>query len=550
MAEYPSPKETEDVIDRNISAFIDPELMAKRTKFFKENFEYYGSAGTGAEASVARMTHKESGKIYAVKGLKQKRSSVSNRPQPHHEVRILAILSEIGIGTGQETTVDLSNDFWFPCTPTDSKQCLVIEYCELGSLRDYVEERAYLAQLGLERLWSTQHEGFYRNIYKQIMAGVAFLHFGYGTDAYDAENRRPKGRNAVIHRDIKPDNVLVCPAPPGTHSELVRIKLADFGGAHHVGFPDSEKVLYFFSDDYIAPEFYKGKLPRHMANEASDVFAAGATIHWCIFGRPPYVRRNGEMFPRFKPLTISDKMHKGGSNFSGDFYARVHDALAPKKDRADALQIYEYLEKGHDEYMQAYTAWYDEVEAPRLRAEQEATRQRQAATAARQRQESEDRRERNEETAVMRQAREEAYVWFIKQAEQHPQRIRCHFPFCRFRELGPREHFHVPCTEPNCPMAQTVGLHHHNPGEDEMAEVEAQVRQTMFQRLQEQREQAQPPPFQHVLHTPQHRRAHQPAVQMVQQGQTQAQAGQAAWAQFAQANRERDESEGSPMDLL
>ncbi len=86
-------------------------------------------------------------------------------------------------------------------------------------------------------------------------------------------------RQGVVHRDVKPGNVLLCPGEDG------RVVLTDFGIASSVG--DSSITttgLLLGSPSYIAPERARGQAP----GPASDLWSLGATLFTAVEGRPPY----------------------------------------------------------------------------------------------------------------------------------------------------------------------------------------------------------------------------------------------------------------------
>ena len=108
-----------------------------------------------------------------------------------------------------------------------------------------------------------------RNIAIKLARAVAALH-----------------RVGVVHRDIKPDNVIL-------ESEG-SLKLIDFGVVRVPGIEDSPPEDIPGTPAYMAPEMFDGE----PGNEATDIYALGVTIFRAFTGEFPYGNPDATSPPR------------------------------------------------------------------------------------------------------------------------------------------------------------------------------------------------------------------------------------------------------------
>ena len=88
-------------------------------------------------------------------------------------------------------------------------------------------------------------------------------------------------RAGIVHRDVKPANVLV--------GDGGRAWLTDFGIATSAGDPHlTAHGIVVGSPSYVAPERVRGEEPGPPA----DLWALGATLYTAVVGRPPFERGN------------------------------------------------------------------------------------------------------------------------------------------------------------------------------------------------------------------------------------------------------------------
>ena len=116
-----------------------------------------------------------------------------------------------------------------------------------------------------------------RNIAIRLARAVATLH-----------------RDGIIHRDIKPDNVIL--------ESGGSLKLVDLGVVRIRGMEDTPPGEIPGTRAYVAPEMFAGEA----GNEATDIYALGITLFRAFTGAFPYGNSDAESAPsRDRPIELT-----------------------------------------------------------------------------------------------------------------------------------------------------------------------------------------------------------------------------------------------------
>ena len=195
-------------------------------------------------------------------------SQTMNSAGPMVEIAVLKKLTHVNV-------IRLYNVVDDPTSPTVS---LVLEYANGGDLGQQIKNAAaHPETLG----W---HDGVPGGMHprrvwywcRDVVSGLAYMH-----------------KQGVLHRDIKPDNILLDTGGDATlKPEYFQAKLADFGASMITpeGGDDRDRVEDIAgTPSYMSPECVKG---GPYGGFASDVWSLGMTMYHLLFGHVAYKADN------------------------------------------------------------------------------------------------------------------------------------------------------------------------------------------------------------------------------------------------------------------
>ncbi|NXG43309.1 IKKE kinase, partial [Psilopogon haemacephalus] len=218
--------------------------------------------GQGATASVYKARNKKSGELVAVKVFN---NASYLRPQ-EVQMREFEMLRKLN----HKNIVKL---FAVEETGSSKQKVLVMEYCSSGSLLSMLEDPVNAFGLA---------ESEFLIVLQCVVAGMNHLR-----------------ENGVVHRDIKPGNIMRLVGEDGQSI----YKLTDFGAAREL--EDDEKfVSVYGTEEYLHPDMYERAVLRQPQQKTYgvtvDLWSIGVTFYHAATGSLPFVpfggpRRNKEI---------------------------------------------------------------------------------------------------------------------------------------------------------------------------------------------------------------------------------------------------------------
>lgn len=267
-----------------------PRVRLVRTDLANPFPEYrpIGLVGQGQFAQVHCAVHKQTGQLVAIK---------QTRHTPEHPSQEPLILGE------------LCHSNLVCCqaiAQTNAGYQFVLDYCEAGTLRTYLEMNAQSAVLSPQRL---------THIALDVLKGLRYIH-----------------SEQVIHGDLKPENILLtyqAQSVDQKSSQLVA-RIGDFGSARFSELP-SQSRKEIGSPTYAAPERFEGQ-----SSQVSDLYSAGVVLYELFFGErpfsgsPDYLRQAHQT----QSIPFSNSVHLSVQSF---FRRALHKLPKNRFDSADKM---------------------------------------------------------------------------------------------------------------------------------------------------------------------------------------------------------------------
>ncbi|KAI9362641.1 kinase-like domain-containing protein [Pilaira anomala] len=212
--------------------------------------------GQGSFATVYKAQHKFTNQIVAVKSVRRSKLTKKLLENLESEISILTAIRHDHI-------VGL-----IECQKTESNIFLVMEFCSLGDLSHYIKDiRANNSTKGPA---GGLPERVVRHFLKQLANALEFL----------------RSKN-LVHRDIKPQNLLLVKPKDSSHNDLPILKVADFGFARFLPNASLADTLCG-SPLYMGPEILSYK----KYDAKADLWSVGSVLYEMVTGRPPFRAQN------------------------------------------------------------------------------------------------------------------------------------------------------------------------------------------------------------------------------------------------------------------
>ena len=230
----------------SIGGVADPEMIELIGEIAIGRYKYIEKIGSGGMGIVHKVFDAKEEKPVAMKILRDSLTSSKKAIERFfREARIAATLQHDNIVNILDYHLDQNQ----------GKSYIAMEYVDGPSMRDILEDR-------LSETMELTSDYIARNLYYSAQLCNA-LHVTH--------------QRGIIHRDIKPDNVMI-------NRDNV-VKVTDFGIVHIEEATFTPTGALIGTPRYMSPEQVQG----HRVDGRSDIYAVGIILYEMIVGTPPFL---------------------------------------------------------------------------------------------------------------------------------------------------------------------------------------------------------------------------------------------------------------------
>ena len=270
------------------------QLVEGRVRFFLGTYQVIGPLGQGGMGQVFKAISRETNAVVAIKVLPISKTTPQTIENFSREIKSQAKLNHPNLVRVVDSGYD--GNVYF----------MVNEYVPGANLRKLVRRNGPLSMESAA------------GIARQTAAGLAHAH-----------------RQGIIHRDVKPGNILVTPEGIA--------KLSDLGLASPMKTAEEEDPRFgrvVGTADYLSPDHIKN--PRE-PSPAWDIYSLGCTLYYAVTAKVPFpggsttdkVRSHCELYP-LDPRRLNPEL-------SAEFVELIAQMMA--KDPENRIQSAEELEE-------------------------------------------------------------------------------------------------------------------------------------------------------------------------------------------------------------
>lgn len=289
-------------MNNNLTPKSLERVLSSAETNFEGKYEMLGQIGKGGFSQVHRCKHLITGDTYAVKVIDLKPLRMQQKFNPQRLRREVDIMRKLR----HPNVIQFVEVF-----ETENTLQIVMEYAPGSELFDLILAKKRYS------------EDIARPIFAQIAEALFYLH-----------------SKQIIHRDVKPENVLILDAPDA--SGQVVAKLLDFGLSKHLHGTNAGAKTFVGTPCYLAPEVeYTSKGQGGTYGVSADCWSLGALLHVMMVARFP----EWAVVDNSPSLHFDQKLWEGISESAMDLIRRLMDFNPQTRMSMSAVLAHPWLEQ-------------------------------------------------------------------------------------------------------------------------------------------------------------------------------------------------------------